>query len=52
MADDLEDEVGSCKLPQRLDLSVGGNGVVGRAVSVLHAGDGQVIGQGVVGYGY
>jgi hypothetical protein len=45
------DEVVSSKLPQRLELSVGGNGVVGRAVSVLDSEDGQILGQGVVGYG-
>jgi hypothetical protein len=49
-ADDMEGAVSS-KLPQRLELSVGGDGIVGRAVSVLDGEQVRILGQGVVGYG-
>lgn len=53
MAEDSEEQV-VCKLARRLELSVGGEGIVGRAVSVLDDGGvkgGVVVGEGVVGYG-
>ena len=45
-----EEESRAAVLAERLQLTVGGNGVVGRAVSVVDE-SGYVLGEGVVGYG-
>jgi len=50
MATEMFVGVGQTQLGKRLDLGVGGEGVVGRTVSVVGV-DGGVLGEGVIGIG-
>jgi len=36
----------------RLNLGVGGNGVVGRTVSILDGRSGKVVGEGIIGWSW